>query len=467
VLCLPNFIFSHLFLVKNGQARVKLVGLMIARVISAVWGQFKGDEARKFAYLSIASFLLVGAQWPLHILRDSIFINTVGSLSQPTAKIMALFICLPVTLLYTFIVGIFPKEKALYCIAALLSVLSAGFAWTLYLWTHGQIANQALLGWAFYAFSDTFSVLTVAPFWAFVNDISYPGEAKRGYGMIVFFAQLGGLTFTALNSVLSRYSAASYSSQMPFIVMTSVALLLAFTIPIWKTMHVVRSQNLTGYKVLDEENEPESKNVGFFSGIRAIVSNPYVLGIFVLTSFQEVLSTIISYRVFRVIEITYSNPYMRHLFLFDYALMIQVIATGFALFGTSFFQQRFGIRACMIGYPILLAVCVSITSFSTAIYFVAAAAAAAKALNFSLNKPVREVLYIPTSRDVKYKSKAWIEIFGSRMSKFGSSMLNKKIGEIPMLAGSVAIALAVVWTFIAEKVGTTYHRTVSDRVRIG
>jgi AAA family ATP:ADP antiporter len=32
-------------------------------------------------------------------------------------------------------------------------------------------------------------------------------------------------------------------------------------------------------------------------------------------------------------------------------------------------------------------------------------------------------LYIPTSKDAKYKSQAWIETFGSRFAKAGGSLL--------------------------------------------
>lgn len=37
-----------------------------------------------------------------------------------------------------------------------------------------------------------------------------------------------------------------------------------------------------------------------------------------------------------------------------------------------------------------------------------------KALSYSLNNPCKEMLYNPTSTDVKFKAKSWIDIFGQR-----------------------------------------------------
>ena len=40
-----------------------------------------------------------------------------------------------------------------------------------------------------------------------------------------------------------------------------------------------------------------------------------------------------------------------------------------------------------------------------------------KAVNYALNKPVLKQLYIPTTKETKYKAQAWIEMFGSSGSK--------------------------------------------------
>ncbi|MCK4499383.1 hypothetical protein KAU11_02735, partial [Candidatus Babeliales bacterium] len=404
------------------------------------------------------------------VLRDSIFINTVGSVFQPNAKILALLFCFPLTLFYTALVHWLPREKTLYFIAAGLGTLGLGFTGLLYLWHSGVITDPTLLGWSFYMFAETFDALTMAPFWAFINDITYPGEAKRGYGFIVFAAQMGGLFFTGMSNVVSRYSGGDYTRFLPLIMGTVSILLPIFAFAIWKTMHAVRRQNLVGYVTLEEaesgKQSVEPVQSSFLAGIKLLLSRPYVAGIFALTASREVIQTLMSYRLYCAIEAGYVEAASRHLFLFNYALVMQVIAVAFALFGTSYLQRKFGIRFSLIAYPIFLAVCAAATSFSSTLLIVAAAVAAAKALHYTLNKPAREVLYIPTSVDVKYKSKAWIEVFGIRLSKVTGATLNKTIGQLPYVVGGIVLGVATVWVFVAGSVGNVYNSIIKERERI-
>jgi AAA family ATP:ADP antiporter len=423
---------------------------MVERLVLALWGKLKGDEARKFFYLSVGAFFLVGAQWPIRVLRDSLLINTIGSAMQPNAKILALLLCLPLTLFYTALVGWLPREKVLYFIVGVLTTIGVGFSVVLYLWSNGVIVSPSMLGWGFYIFAETFDALTVAPYWAFINDITYPGEAKRGYGMIVFASQFGGFVFTGFGRILSS-NGSNYRDRLPIIALIATILLPLFAIFIWKTMHAVRRQNLVGYLTLDETKGREDKCVktGFLNGIRLLLSQPYVAGIFALTAFREIVSTLMSYRLYRAVELGFVEQVARQTFLFDYALAMQLIAAFFALFGTSFFQRRFGIRFTLMVYPIFMVFCAVVTTFSNMLCLVAAAVATAKALHYTFNKPSREVLYIPTSVDVKYKSKAWIEVFGARSAKMSGAALNKVVGSLPSVVGGIVIAMTGIWIFVA------------------
>ena len=40
-----------------------------------------------------------------------------------------------------------------------------------------------------------------------------------------------------------------------------------------------------------------------------------------------------------------------------------------------------------------------------------------KALSYALNNPCKEIMYIPTSKDVKFKAKSAIDMFGGRSAK--------------------------------------------------
>jgi hypothetical protein len=94
-----------------------------------------------------------------------------------------------------------------------------------------------------------------------------------------------------------------------------------------------------------------------------------------------------------------------------------------------------------------------------------------KGMIFSLHDPVKELLYIPTSESIKFKAKAWIDVFGSRFAKaagstitllaFGNINRLRRISEIPALALSIFVIL-VTWS-----IGNDFSKLVETKRIVG
>ena len=91
-----------------------------------------------------------------------------------------------------------------------------------------------------------------------------------------------------------------------------------------------------------------------------------------------------------------------------------------------------------------------------------------RALNYGFNVPVREILYIPTVKDIKFKSRAWINTFGRTFSKASGSALNI-MAQTQGLNTALVILLGVggVWTIASSAVGEKYTKTVKSGGVIG
>jgi AAA family ATP:ADP antiporter len=87
----------------------------------------------------------------------------------------------------------------------------------------------------------------------------------------------------------------------------------------------------------------------------------------------------------------------------------------------------------------------------------------AKALGFALNQPSKEMLYIPTSKNIKYKSKAWIDMFGQRLAKASGMFVNRFIGPFVALTSTLTIGLVVVWALLASVMGKSFKRAVQNK----
>jgi ATP:ADP antiporter, AAA family len=92
----------------------------------------------------------------------------------------------------------------------------------------------------------------------------------------------------------------------------------------------------------------------------------------------------------------------------------------------------------------------------------------AKAINYALNQPTLKQLYIPTSKDTKYKAQAWIEVFGGRSSKaFGSAIneMRKNLGLVMFLnvVALVSGGLIIFWLFVAAYVARVYNKAIKEK----
>jgi AAA family ATP:ADP antiporter len=84
---------------------------------------------------------------------------------------------------------------------------------------------------------------------------------------------------------------------------------------------------------------------------------------------------------------------------------------------------------------------------------------------YSINQSAKEALYTPTSRDEKYKAKAFIDMFIQRVAKAVAVLLSlfittrelfKDFGSVRWLS-LVTIALGVAWVLIARYAGRRFH----------
>jgi AAA family ATP:ADP antiporter len=435
---------------------------MLRHILAPLWGKLSQEELKKFSLLALGFFFLIGSFWPLKTLKDSVFINTVGATHLPIAKLYSLFFFFPLVMLYSYLVDVFTKEQLIYSFATIAA--SVGFVFS-YFFSHPIIglhntipSKDRILGWAFYFFIESYISLMLSLYWSFVNDITPPESAKKGYGLIIFGTQFGGLVFISIANALSR-NPDLYAQRAPLIAAACFAMFFGVAAVVYFLMKLVSKNELSGYHGRHSTTEklPDHKRIKFIEGLRLLLTRPYVMGIFMLVWLQEVIGTVMNYQIYIQLEAHHQHAGMRNAFLFDFSLMIQLVACLFGLLGTSFFQRRFGIKACLVAYPLLFAGCIALYFMRSSLFVIAAVLVVSKALNYAFQQPTKEILYTPTSHDTKYKAKAWIDMFGLRFGKMTGSFFNKLIGANGPLVGGLAFVIIGGWTLIAHTIGTTFQ----------
>ncbi len=439
------------------------------KIVNLLWGELESSELKKFALLAAGFFFLLGSWWPLKTLKESIFINMIGPMHLPEAKIASVALFFPIVLMYSKLVDHFAKEKLIYFFVSLYTVIGLVLVYFLYHPTIGlanpEVNPTRFLGWAFYLFVESYISLMLSLYWSFINDVTTPESAKKGYGLIIFGTQFGAVLFIILGNLLS-YDVSHYAQRAPLIALISIIMFLAMPTIVYIMSHVIDRKDMVGYKHVSQKEDvgvvKKESWIGFLDGLKLIVTHPYVAGIFFLICFQELITTVMGFQMSLLVNSTYKDPGIRNLFFFEFALAVQIIACLFGLFGTSFFQRKFGISFCLIAYPLLLGVSIVYYIISPTLWTIFYVMLIAKALNYAFNQPAKEVLYIPTSRSIKYKSKAWIDMFGMRFAKAAGSVANRVMGPFVALIGGSTLTVIALWTLLASVIGKKFKKAVDE-----
>jgi AAA family ATP:ADP antiporter len=388
------------------------------------------DEFKKFGILSVTLMVILGNYWILRVMKNAIFGKFVDfQMYQPWAKVSSLVVIAVLVLVYSKLVDLFSKDKLFYILCTffglwiiglgyfiahphLVAVSKGSFLYPFVSWIPGRA-----IGWISYVSLEAVSFIIIL-FWAFVASVTKTESAKKGYGLILFVTQIGTIAGSAFVAKYAGIGAGKLS--LSTIVMMSGSIILTVSLLVKLYMTVVPREEVA-------EKAADKKKSGFLEGLKLLITRPYVMGIFVVATMYEVIGTVLEFQMNSLGKMIYPLAEDFAAFNAKYGMGINGLALVFALIGTSFFMRKFGLRFCLVAYPSVIAVIIcSVLAFNYVgannhqlMWALFAGMIGIKGLNYALNNPTKEIMYIPTSKDVKFKAKGWIDLFGNRSTKAG------------------------------------------------
>ncbi|HBR71090.1 TPA: hypothetical protein DIC20_04905 [Candidatus Dependentiae bacterium] len=443
---------------------------MIKQFFAKVFGKFESrEEIRKYALLGITFGVLIAAYWGLRPLKDGIFSGIVGVDYTPYAKFLSLITVLFLIGIYGKLIDWLPRHKVFYLLTGFYALSAIVFAIMLSNPVYG-IPNTVesptrIIGWLWYIFVESIGTMMVPLFWAFAADVSTASSARRGFPLIMLCAQFGNI----VGPWFLRATRLGFKNSAPVIAIGGVLILIVGVL-IWVFMRVTPKSEFHPVKKTTEEKKP-----GFLEGLKLLVTNTYLLGIFVfLLAFESVTTIIDFYFKFKV-KMQFPDELMRSDYLATFAVITGLLSFFSLLFGISNIQRKLGMRASLVTLPLLMAAGVVIWWFYPTLLVAGFVVVGFKGLNYAINQPSIKQLYIPTSEDARYKAQAWIEVFGNRGSKsMGSTVnalklpLSKAYGSVTGLAMYLSIAsiaslgLLGLWVAVAFFVSAKYNKAIEE-----
>jgi AAA family ATP:ADP antiporter len=397
----------------------------------------------------------------LRTIKEAVFFDLVGADFLPKARIITPLILIGMLFIFNLIVSSVKKESLFAIVACFYASIFFAIALALQLklptvdhclvnWIPGK-----LVGWILYWSIESFgSIIVGAVFWAFVSNSTKTESAKRGFPMIFLFGQVGQLLGAGL------VTAFAISSGKVMILVFSSGLILL--IPILMKFY---TRNLPESEAQgDGQNKNKKKQTSAIEGLRLIVTKPFLAGVAIVTTIYEIVGTIMEYQFYVISSLAYPVAEEFASFLGFFSTSTAIISIFFSIFGTGYFLRNLGVSFSLLAFPSLLALTVFFLIFKPTIWAFFVSMIIFKSLNYTLNNPVKELLYLPTSTDIKYKAKSFIDGLGSRMTKSMGSIINdglKENKEQLFIYGSlVSMGVIGLWALVAVYVGKKYNQLI-------
>ena len=365
-------------------------------------------------------FLVITSFWILKPIKKGIFIGFYdqagfdlmgwhlgAAQAELIAKVLNMVVAFAAVTIFTFLARSFRRQQLTY-------IFSAFFIVCYVLYSLVLDAPRDLTVWSFYLFGDLYSTLMVATFFAFLNDSVEPDAAKRLYGLI----GLGGVSGGWFGSAMVRAKIKDLSCAEWLWICLGIALVIGLLAMFVGRIVERRPQPGDRQKGAEAAKEEAAKPEGnpALEGARLVFRSRYLLAIVAIVGLYEMVSTIMDFQFSSTIAHYLDGPAIGVQFATVFTFT-NMVAFFVQLFLTSFVMTRFGVGTALLFLPVA-ALLGSIGFMIAPVLLIGSLLNTAdNGFSYSINQSAKEVLYVPTTRDEKYKAKAFIDMFVQRFAK--------------------------------------------------
>ena len=311
-------------------------------------------------------------------------------------------------------------------------------------------AGVPFVGVAFFVWVGIFNISLVAQFWSFANELYTKESGARLFPIIVI-----GMTAGApLGSLVAGWL--FQTGLAPQLILQVSALLLACT----AGLYLLVNARETTHAAAAQEALPGS------GGFALVLNNPYLRLIAALIVLLNVVNTTGEYLVAKMLSaevqaLAAANPLFDKqayigAFTGQYQFWVGVTALLLQAFVTSRLVKYRGLAGVLLALPLIALGGYAIVAAGAGFAVVRWVKTAENATDYSIMNTARQMLWLPTTREEKYKAKQAIDTFFVR----GGDVLSAVVvyGGTHMLQLTVEqfavanLGLTLVWLALAMRI---------------
>ncbi len=282
-------------------------------------------------------------------------------------------------------------------------------------------ADAPFVGVAFYIWVGFFSLSIIAQFWSYANDIYSKDAGNRLFPVI-------GIGATAGSPIGAWIAGQLFGAHVPAHVMLYLAaFLLLLTLGLYVAVNRRSSARSAAAAPADRETLGDRNAFGLVFG------NRYILLIAVLLIVLNVVNTVGEYILSHLV-VEHAAEMAKADAGFDkgayigayygaYFFWVNVVAVVLQAFVASRLVKRFGLAGVLFALPLIALGAYGVVAVGATMAIVRWAKTAENSTDYSVMNTAKQLLWLPTSREEKYKAKQAVDSFFVRLGDLAAALV--------------------------------------------
>jgi AAA family ATP:ADP antiporter len=456
----PRTLVSHPEMVSRASFPVfQTVGeqpkSLLERFLS-LFADVRAGEGAGVILLTVNVFLLLGLYYLLRSARQALIL-TEGAPFGWTGSQLAAYSAAGMAVVLLGVVPLFGWLASRVRRLRLITTTTLIFASNLVLF---YLAGQAGLKIAalFYIWLGVFNVFVIAQFWSFANDIYTEGQGRRLFPLVGVGASLGAwVGASSVGALVRAYEFTPFTLML----LAGIVLIVALGITWIVNQRETARADPEGRK---QEEEPLGKEGGF----SLVLNDPYLRWIGVLIILLNIVNSVGGFLLNQIVEdgaiaIGDQDSRQRFVTLFFSSFDARVSLIGFLLqlFVASRALRYLGVRGSLFILPLLALVNYSVIAIAPVLAVIRWGKILENSTDYSIQNTLRHALFLPTSREAKYKAKSVIDTFCTRFGdvlQAGVVFVGTSIGLGIAGFAWLNVVLTIAWVAVAMQISREHKK---------
>ena len=424
-----------------------------------IFADVHDGEGGQVLLLAFNVFLILAAYYVMKPVREALILAQPGGAEIKSYSMAVQAVLLAVVVpAYGALATRMPRRQ-------LINIVTALFIACLPLF---YLAAEAKLpvGVPFFLWIGIFSLMVIAQFWAYANDLYTPERGKRLFALIAFGASSGAVF------------GAFISGRLINVLGVHAMLLLAATILAASLMLFnfidLRASAAAAARARARTKAPPEPPIGDGNAFALVLRNRYLLLIAALilllnwvnATGEYVLSSIVLRAAEADVAAGRLAPEKAGAFIgaffADFFQVVNIAGMLLQLFVVSRLVGYVGVPVAVCILPVVAFGSYAVAALIPSLAIVRWVKTAENSVDYSLQNTVAQMLYLPTTREEKYKAKQVTDTFvvraGDVMSSAtvfaGTSLLALSVSQFAM----INVVLVTLWFAVAFLLGREFRR---------